>query len=95
MMMFKSEGEFLRNAPAVASMRAKHTEKRRNVNCGTVLRVSEGSACSNECVRRVCERGLVLQACRRREGERDEISTVTSCGSHNSSNTARQMSVNA
>ena len=94
-MVLKSEGEFLRNAPAVASLRTKRTEKRRNFNCGTVLRVSEGSVFSNECVGMVCERGLVSQACRRREGERDEICAVASRSSHDSSNVARQMSANA
>ena len=43
----------------------------------------------------VCERGLVLQAHKRRAGERDEICAVANSFSRNSSNVARQMSVHA
>ena len=88
-MVFKSEGEFLRNAPAVASMRTKRTEKRRNVNCANLLHVNEGSVISNECMGMVRERGLVLQARKRRAEERDEICTVASRGSQSLSNAAR------
>ena len=50
-MMLKSEGEFLRNAPAVASNRPVHVFLPKNVKCTNLLRVNEGSAFSNECAR--------------------------------------------
>ena len=49
-MVLKSEGEFLRNAPAVASSGPVHVFYHKNVNCTNVWRVNEGSAFSNECV---------------------------------------------
>ena len=94
-MELKSKGEFLRNAPPVAVMRTKRMEKRENVNCASLLRVNEGSVNSNERMEMVQERDLVLQARRRRAGERREIRAVANSYSHNSSNVARQMSVHA
>ena len=50
-MVFKSEGEFLRNAQAVVSNGPVHVFWRQNVNCKYLLRVNEGSAFSDECAR--------------------------------------------